>query len=86
MSRMKIEKNIAWDDVKKKYYVTLYFGKDGSGAIIKKTVTTTIHTDTKSLLHSPVAGLLTFFTDLIIIFLSACGSNPRCSIRKRHAE
>ena len=34
MSRMKIEKNIAWDDVKKKYYVTLYFGKDDTGAII----------------------------------------------------
>ena len=44
MSRMKIEKNIVWDDVKKKYYVTLYFGKDDSGAIIKKTAKMNLHT------------------------------------------
>ena len=51
MSRMKIEKNIAWDDVKKKYYVTLYFGKDDSGAIIKKTVTTTNKKEAQSMLR-----------------------------------
>ena len=48
---MKIEKNIAWDDVKKKYYVTLYFGKDDSGAIIKKTVTTTNKKEAHSILR-----------------------------------
>ena len=51
MSRMKIEKNIAWDDVKKKYYVTLYFGKDDSGTIIKKTVTTTNKKEAQSILR-----------------------------------
>ena len=41
MSRNKKEKNIAWDDVKRKYYVTLYFGKDCNGKVVKKVVTTT---------------------------------------------
>ena len=51
MSRMKIEKNIAWDDVKKKYYVTLYFGKDDNGITRKKTVTTTSKKEAQSILR-----------------------------------
>lgn len=41
MSRNKVEKNIAYDDVKGLYYVTLYFGTGETGKPIKKTVTTT---------------------------------------------
>lgn len=50
MSRMKIEKNIAWDDVKK-YYAMLYFGKDVSGITRKKTVTTTSKKEAQSSLR-----------------------------------
>ena len=31
MARMKIEKNIAWDDARECYYVTLNFGKGADG-------------------------------------------------------
>lgn len=41
MSRKKIDKNIAWDDERELYYVTLYFGKQSDGRTIKKTVTAT---------------------------------------------
>ena len=41
MSRTKIEKNIAWDDVRNVYYVTLNFGKDANGKYNKKCVTCT---------------------------------------------
>ena len=41
MSRTKVEKNIAWDDKRECYYVTLYFGKQPDGKIPKKYVTTT---------------------------------------------
>ena len=41
MSRKKVEKNIAKDDVNGLYYVTLYYGVDEKGKPIKKTETTT---------------------------------------------
>lgn len=39
MSRVKIEKNISYDDKRDMYYVTLYYGTDSKGKIIKKTET-----------------------------------------------
>lgn len=40
MARKTIEKNIAYDDVRKLYYVTLSYGKDADGKYQKHTVTT----------------------------------------------
>lgn len=39
MARVKIEKNISYDDIRDMYYVTLYYGTDSEGKIIKKTET-----------------------------------------------
>ena len=39
MSRNNVEKNIAWDNVRNCYYVTLNYGKDNDGKYIKNTVT-----------------------------------------------
>lgn len=36
MARKRVEKNISYDDVKKLYYVTLYYGKNEDGKSIKK--------------------------------------------------
>ena len=51
MSRITVEKNISYDDVKKKYYVTLYYGVSESGKPIKSTITTTSKKDAQSLLR-----------------------------------
>ena len=47
---VKKEKNIAFDDVKKLYYVTLDFGKDKTGKRVKKTKTCEKLQDAKILL------------------------------------
>ncbi len=39
MARVKIEKNISYDDKRDMYYVTLYYGTDSEGGIVKKTET-----------------------------------------------
>ena len=39
MSRKAVERNIAFDDIKKKYYVTLDYGKDEFNNRVKKTKT-----------------------------------------------
>ena len=39
MSRTRVERNISFDDEKKKYYVNLDFGRDARGRQIKKTRT-----------------------------------------------
>lgn len=39
MSRRKIKNNISYDDKRKKYYVTFFYGKNSSGKNIKKTQT-----------------------------------------------
>jgi hypothetical protein len=39
MARIAIEKNIAYDDIKKLYYVTMDYGKDNTGKRIKTTKT-----------------------------------------------
>lgn len=50
MSRTKIEKNIAWDDVKECYYVTLYFGKGTDGKVRKSYKTATSKKEAQRLL------------------------------------
>ncbi len=37
MSRKRIENNIAYDEGKRKYYVTFHYGIDGNGKRVKKT-------------------------------------------------
>lgn len=51
MSRKKIEKNIAWDDVRKLYYITLYFGKQANGKPVKKTATATSRKESQKILR-----------------------------------
>ena len=36
MSRIRIETNIAWDDKRKRYYVTLNYGKGGYITVIER--------------------------------------------------
>ena len=51
MSRKKIEKNIAWDDIRELYYITLYFGKQADGKAVKKTVTATSKKEAQKILR-----------------------------------
>ena len=51
MSRTKIEKNIAWDDVRNVYYVTLNFSKDANGKYNKKCVTCSSKKEARQLLR-----------------------------------
>lgn len=39
MARKKIKNNISYDDIRKKYYVTFFYGKDSKGKAVKKTQT-----------------------------------------------
>lgn len=51
MSRKKTDiKNVSYDDVKKLYYVTLYYGTDENNKPIKKTTTCKTKTEAKNLL------------------------------------
>ena len=43
MSRKRIENNIAYDEGKRKYYVTFHYGIDGNGKRVKKTKTYDTH-------------------------------------------
>ena len=55
---------------------TIYFCPINSINNRESLVFSIFHTDIKSLLHTPVSGLLTFFTDLIIIFYQPAGGIP----------
>ena len=72
MSRTKIEKNIAWDDERNVYYVTLNFGKDANGKYNKKCVYTLVfkgtfdadyytYDDAKKLLNGQQAALKSIY-------------------------
>ena len=43
MSRKRIENNIAYDEGKRKYYVTFHYGIAGNGKRVKKTKTYDTH-------------------------------------------
>ena len=51
MSRVRVEKNIAWDDVKERYYVTLYYGIDANGKKIKNQMTCTSKKEAQKILR-----------------------------------
>ncbi len=51
MSRTRVERNISYDDEKKKYYVNLDFGRDARGRQIKKTRTFARLTDARKALR-----------------------------------
>ena len=51
MSRTRVERNISYDEEKKKYYVNLDFGRDAHGHQIKKTRTFARLTDARKALR-----------------------------------
>lgn len=50
MARTRVDKNIAYDDVKKLYYVTMDYGKDANGTRVKKTKTAKTKQEARKLL------------------------------------
>lgn len=50
MARRKVEKNIAYDDERKLYYVTLSYGKGADGKYKKSTVTAHTKSEAKTIL------------------------------------
>ena len=50
MARTKIEKNIAWDDVRECYYVTLNYGKGADGKYKKKVTTCSSKKEARAIL------------------------------------
>ena len=50
MARKTVEKNIAYDDVRKKFYVTRDYGKDEKGNRVKKTATANSKSEAKKIL------------------------------------
>ena len=58
MSRRKVAKNIAYNDVKKKYYVTLYFGIGEDGKPIKSTKSVRTSSEAKRVLKEHEASVV----------------------------
>ncbi|MEL7658477.1 MAG: Arm DNA-binding domain-containing protein, partial [Bacillota bacterium] len=71
MSRIVEEKNIAYDDIKKKYYVNLDFGVNDEGKQIKKTKTYAKKSEARKALKEHEAnrtkGLLVMPKDITLL-------------------
>jgi len=51
MARKKVENNIYYDDIRKTYYISLYYGTDEQGKLIQRTKTTKNIREARKILH-----------------------------------